>query len=178
MKLLVHLFMILQVNRFINVFWAIEKATSEMIPSGQEDISLFLEICDRVRGKEIAAKDAMRALKKRLLHRNPNVQLLALKLTDICVKNAGSLFLAEVASREFMDTLVQIVSSDTTNIEVKNKILGHIQSWSSAFKSKPNLSYAVDTYNQLKSQGIHSSLNSLLFNCFARPPISGICGKD
>ena len=133
----------------------LEKATSEMIPQGQEDISLFLDLCDRIRGKEVPAKDAMRSLKKRLLHRNPNVQLLALKLCDVCVKNGGSLFLAEVASREFMDALVQLVNNQPTqtNPEVRQRILSLIQSWSTAFKAKPQLSYAVDTYQMLKQQG-------------------------
>jgi hypothetical protein len=55
-----------------------DKATSELLPGGTEDIALNLEICDQVRAKTIPAKDAMRALKRRLNHKNPNVQLLAL----------------------------------------------------------------------------------------------------
>jgi hypothetical protein len=56
----------------------VDKATSELLPAGAEDIALNLEICDQIRAKSIPAKDAVRALKRRLSHKNPNVQLLAL----------------------------------------------------------------------------------------------------
>jgi growth factor-regulated tyrosine kinase substrate len=125
-----------------------------MIPAGQEDMALNLDICDRIRSKQVPGKEAMRALKKRIGHKNPNVQLLALKLTDISVKNGGPHFLVEIASREFVDFVVSVSQSSGTNYEVKNKILGLLQSWSFAFKERSDLSYMSDTVNSLKSQGI------------------------
>ena len=55
-----------------------DKATSELLPAGSEDMALNLEICDQIRSKSAPTKDAMRALKRRINHKNPNVQLLAL----------------------------------------------------------------------------------------------------
>ncbi|KAF8168446.1 hypothetical protein B0H34DRAFT_685525 [Crassisporium funariophilum] len=132
---------------------AVDKATSELLPAGGEDIALNLEICDQIRSKSVPAKDAMRALKRRLNHKNPNVQLLALGLTDICIKNGGDLFLSEIASRDFMDNLVSILKIPALNHDVKLNILRMIQNWSVAFEGKSNLYYVGQVFKTLTNEG-------------------------
>lgn len=61
----------------------VEKATSELLPAGQEDISLNLEICDQVRAKQVQPKHAMQVIKRRLGHKNPNVAMLALGVSGL-----------------------------------------------------------------------------------------------
>ncbi|KAI0245113.1 hypothetical protein BJV78DRAFT_1268570 [Lactifluus subvellereus] len=134
---------------------AIEKATSELLPAGSEDIALSLEICDQIRSKSAQPKDAMRALKRRLNHKNPNVQLLALNLTDVCIKNGGDHFLLEITSREFIDNLVSILKTPSLNRDVKSKILRCVQTWAISFKGKHNLNYVEQVYKALKAEGFN-----------------------
>ncbi|CAN6606935.1 vacuolar protein sorting-associated protein 27 [Trichomonascus vanleenenianus] len=133
----------------------VERATSENLPTGEQDIGLNLEICDMIRSKAVPAKDAMRSLKRRLLHKNPNVRIAALHLIDTTIKNGGSHYLVEIASREFMDTLLLIVKppSGVVNNDVRLLALEYIQSWAQAFEGQMQLSYVNKVYNDLRSEG-------------------------
>ncbi|ORY97527.1 hypothetical protein BCR43DRAFT_489928 [Syncephalastrum racemosum] len=139
----------------------IDKATSELIPANQVDLAAQFAICDEIRSKKVNPREAMRAIKRRLEHKNPNVQLATLSLLDACVKNGGNPFVREVASREFMEALTSCLHSPTgCHLEVKKKILDNIQVWALAAGNDPSLSYLTDTYSLLRAEG------------FAFPPVT------
>ena len=74
-------------------------------------------------------------------------------MTDTCIKNGGDFFLAEIASREFLDNLVSILKVPVLNHDVKTSILRLVQNWSIAFEGKPALSYTGQVYKTLINEG-------------------------
>lgn len=117
-----------------------------------EDWQLILEICDKV-DSEASARDCISAIIKRLVHRNANVVLYALTLTEALVKNCELLAKREVASRAFTTTLTRIMSDSQVHLKVKERILHLVQEWTEQFRSESTLGLMEETYLQLKSQG-------------------------
>ncbi|OXC69142.1 vacuolar protein sorting-associated protein 27 [Cryptococcus neoformans] len=133
-----------------------EKACSPLnLPYPQsEDIATALEVADMIRSKAVQPKMAMQSLKKRIASKNGRVQMYAIGLTDTCIKNGGDHFLLEVASKEFVDELSNLIKATTTSPEVKQMLIKYFQQWALAFKSKSELSFFVEVYNELKASGI------------------------
>ncbi|XP_037663865.1 TOM1-like protein 2 isoform X2 [Choloepus didactylus] len=140
----------------------LEKATDGSLPS--EDWALNMEICDIINETEEGPKDAIRALKKRLSgNRNYREVMLALTVLETCVKNCGHRFHVLVASRDFIDSvLVRLISAkNSPPTVVQDKVLALVQAWADAFRSSPDLTGVVHTYEELKRKGVEFPMADL-----------------
>ncbi|WFC96509.1 Vacuolar protein-sorting-associated protein 27 [Malassezia brasiliensis] len=133
---------------------AVAKATSPMIPAGHEDIAQNLEVCDQVRAKAVPPHEAARVLQQRLTDPNANVQILTLGLTDLCIKNGGNAFLAEVASPTFMDAYALHLRR-ASSPEVRAKMLRCLQDWRFFAQTRPEeWGYIEETAARLEREGL------------------------
>uniref|UniRef100_A0A3Q3BDE3 Target of myb1 like 2 membrane trafficking protein n=1 Tax=Kryptolebias marmoratus TaxID=37003 RepID=A0A3Q3BDE3_KRYMA len=140
----------------------VERATDGGLQS--EDWTLNMEICDIINETDEGPKDAVRALKKRLSgNRNYREVMLALTVLETCVKNCGHRFHVQVANKDFIDgVLVKIISPKTNPPTiVQDKVLSLIQSWADAFRSSPDLTGVVHTYEELKRKGVEFPMADL-----------------
>lgn len=108
----------------------VDKATSELLVG--PDWTMNMEICDICNSNHWMAKDVVKEVKRRLQHKNPKVQLLALTLLETMVKNCGEYIHYNIAERKIVDEMVKIVKKKT-DIHVRNKILALLDSWQEAF---------------------------------------------
>ena len=71
-----------------------------------------MEICDLINESSDAARDAMKAIKKRLtqyIGKNYQVILYTLTVLETCVKNCGKSFHLLVANKDFIQELVKLI---------------------------------------------------------------------
>ncbi|MBW0511895.1 hypothetical protein O181_051610 [Austropuccinia psidii MF-1] len=129
------------------------KATDEAQTS--ENWSLFIEICDKVMTDTTPTgpRDCIAAIQKRLQHRNANVQLFCLTLSECLVKNTNENLHKEVSSRSFMKVLSSLVIDRYTHEKVKKRILQCLKSWSDDFHGNANLGLVEETVEDLKAKG-------------------------
>lgn len=134
----------------------IEQATDASLAS--ENWALNMEICDLINESSDGARDAMKAIRKRLVQnagKNYTVIMYTLTVLETCVKNCGKAFHVLVATKEFIQELVKLIGpkNDPPPI-VQEKVLSLIQVWADAFRSQPDLNGVVLVYQELKNKGI------------------------
>ncbi|KAG6537232.1 TOM1-like protein 6 isoform X1 [Zingiber officinale] len=108
----------------------VDKATSDLLMG--PDWTLNIEICDSINCNRWPAKDVVKAVKKRLQHKNPKVQFLALTLLEMMIKNCGDYLHFQVVEREILQEMLKIVRKKA-DLQVRDKILELIDSWQEAF---------------------------------------------
>ncbi|XP_040934837.1 TOM1-like protein 6 isoform X1 [Gossypium hirsutum] len=112
---------------------AVDKATSELLNA--PDWTLNIDICDSLNSNHWQRKDIVKAVKRRLQHKNSRVQLLALTLLETMLKNCGDYVHYHIDERNILGEMVKIVKRKfvQADIAVREKILGLLDSWQEAF---------------------------------------------
>ncbi|CAI5674437.1 unnamed protein product [Oreochromis niloticus] len=140
----------------------IERATSSSLPS--EDWELNMEICDIINSSEEGPKDALRAIKKRIVgNKNFKEVMLTLTVLETCVKNCGYRFHILVTTRDFIEGVLvrSIIPKNNPPQILHDRVLGIIQAWADAFRSSPDLTGVVSVYEDLRRKGLEFPANQL-----------------
>uniref|UniRef100_A0A669CU52 Hepatocyte growth factor-regulated tyrosine kinase substrate n=1 Tax=Oreochromis niloticus TaxID=8128 RepID=A0A669CU52_ORENI len=150
------------------------KATSQLLL--ETDWESILQICDLIRQGDTQAKYAIGAIKKKLNDKNPHVAIYALEVLESVVKNCGQTVHDEVASKQTMEELKELLKKQTEP-NVRNKILYLIQAWAHAFRNEPKYKVVQDTYQIMKVEGKFERADS--FHCQRCISTCGqiFCGK-
>ncbi|KAI0920434.1 hypothetical protein AcW1_002174 [Taiwanofungus camphoratus] len=91
--------------------------------TASEDWSLVLEVCERASAGEANAKEAVKALRREFKYAEPTAQLSAARLWAIMLRNSSELFISQCASRKFLDTLEDVITSSRTSPVVRERLL-------------------------------------------------------
>uniref|UniRef100_A0A8C9XKT2 VHS domain-containing protein n=1 Tax=Sander lucioperca TaxID=283035 RepID=A0A8C9XKT2_SANLU len=106
----------------------IENATGSSLPA--EDWALNMEICDMINSSEEGPRDAVRALKKRIMgNKNFKEVMLALTVLETCVKNCGYRFHILVTTRDFVEGVLvrAIIPRNNPPLVLHDRVLSIVQ---------------------------------------------------
>ncbi|GAA6061022.1 hypothetical protein JCM10212_001078 [Sporobolomyces blumeae] len=138
----------------------LDKTTSDLLPSSTPvDLASSLELADLIRSAAVTPAHAVKSVLRRLSHDNPNVQLLALGVLDVLVKNGGTPFLVHLASSTDLVSKLELVANGstgpTTNRDVRDRVRLKWQDWALAFHHRADLrgSLLVTKYDRAKLVG-------------------------
>ncbi|XP_028263565.1 target of Myb protein 1 isoform X2 [Parambassis ranga] len=140
----------------------IERATSGSLQS--DDWGLNMEICDIINETDEGPRDAIKAIKKRIVgNKNFREIMLALTVLEACVKNCGHRFHVLVSQQEFIEGVLvrSILPKYNPPTVLSDRVLSLIQSWADAFRSSPSLAGVVHVYDDLRRRGLEFPMTDL-----------------
>jgi len=152
----------------------IEQATNELQLG--PDWAANIAICDRIQHEPGSAQVAVKTIAKRLDFKKPEVQLLALKMLDTCMKNCDMDLQRLVASKEVMKIMTSLATGkknkanffqrmgnqkgqdlDANRIkdEVQQQALVLVRAWAEGSTVVPGqVPLFMETYTALQRQGL------------------------
>ncbi|GJJ75260.1 LAS seventeen-binding protein 5 [Entomortierella parvispora] len=128
-------------------------------------------LCDAVNAKDDGAKEAAKALRKKLRMGRPQQQMNAISLIQAMVDGCGSKFKAQLATSKFTDDIQAVLVSDTTDVNVKIRLMERLQSWADQFASDPGLAAIPQLcYHLIKSNTPRSQQHNIRAPGSSSPP--------
>lgn len=137
----------------------IDQATSPLLDG--EDWGLNIQICDIINESEDEAKNAAKAIKKRLQQIEHDKDLLPkafgliLSLIDTCVNNCDYRFHAMIMTKDLIQDLVKLIGpKNNPPIELQDRVLCLIERWAEQFKTNHDTQGVVLVFKELKAKGV------------------------
>ncbi|CAD6999989.1 unnamed protein product [Ceratitis capitata] len=112
----------------------------------------ILLICDEINQKDVTAKTAFAAIKKKMSSPNPHSACYALLVLESVVKNCGAPMHDEVFTKENCEMFSNFLEQ-TPHENVRQKMLELVQTWAYAFRSSEKYQAIKDTMTILKAKG-------------------------
>ncbi|KAF9364350.1 putative actin patch assembly and actin polymerization protein [Mortierella sp. NVP85] len=107
------------------------------------------KLCEAVNAKEDGAKEAAKALRKKLRSGKPQQQMNAITLIQAMVDACGSKFKVQMATLKFAEDIEAVVVADTTDPNVKIRLMERLDDWAAVFATDPGLVIIPQLYHML-----------------------------
>ncbi|KAF9095744.1 putative actin patch assembly and actin polymerization protein [Mortierella sp. GBA35] len=110
---------------------------------------MIASLCETVNAKDDGAKEAAKALRKKLRVGRPQQQMNAITLIQALVDGCGSKFKVQLATAKFAEDIEAVAIADATDANVKIRLMECLEGWATTFVTDPGLFVIPNLYNSL-----------------------------
>ncbi|KAF9559932.1 putative actin patch assembly and actin polymerization protein [Mortierella alpina] len=116
--------------------------------------AMLNNLCQTANSVDGGAKEAARALRKKLSAGESQQQLNSILVMQALIDGCGSKFKAELATIKFGLVIQQVMESKSTNPLVKSRLMERLSVWATSFASDPSLEVIPQLYHKLSMDDV------------------------